>query len=229
MILKGRFNREKEKIAGIEGWKAKAEYIWQYYNLWIIGILAAVFFVIFSIQRFFFHVNENWFYIMFTNTYAEVGDHSDLWKGYVEYTGYDLKEKNVVFNNSAYFDYKENVTGNSYFESFVAYTEAGTLDAITMETDSLTALGESGRLMDLDSEACASIKEKYGDRFLYCEPFDEEYSTEPVAVGIDVSDSILITKYHVYPNTCGLGIGAKSGDIEAVEAFLDYIFLDEEE
>ncbi|MCQ2500846.1 MAG: hypothetical protein MJ117_05825, partial [Lachnospiraceae bacterium] len=66
-------------------------------------------------------------------------------------------------------------------------------------------------------------------RFLYCEPFDEEYSTEPVAVGIDVSDSILMTKYHVYVNSCALGIGAKSGDLEAVETFLDYIYAEQAE
>lgn len=213
----------KKTISEIDGWKAKLEYIWQYYYLWIIGIVAGVFFLIFCINRFFFTVKDNWFYITFNNTYAEVGNDSDLWDGYVDYTGYDLKEKNVVFNNSSYFDYKEGVTGNSYFESFVAYTEGGTLDAITMEADSLTALGESGRLMDLDSEACAAIKEKYGDRFLYCEPYDEDYGSDLVAVGIDISDSILMTEYKIYPDSCALGIGAGSGHLEAVEAFLDYI------
>ena len=82
--------------------------------------------------------------------------------------------------------------------------------------------------MDLDSEEYAAIKEKYGDRFLYCEPFDEEYSDEPVAIGIDISDSILMTKYNIYPDSCALGIGANSEHIEAVEAFLDYIFTEEE-
>lgn len=225
--MKEWFKGFKKQIAELDGWKAKTQYIWQYYYLWIIGIIAAVCFIIFAVQRFFFHVNDNWFYIMFNNTYAEVGDHSELWKGYVDYTGYDLKEKNVVFNNSSYFDYKEGVTGNSYFEAFVAYTEGGTLDAITMEADSLTALGESGRLIDLNSECCRSIKEKYGDRFLYCNPNDEEYSTDSVPVGIDISDSVLISKYHVYPESCALGIGAGSSHLDAVEAFLDYIYMEE--
>ncbi|MDO4491365.1 MAG: hypothetical protein Q4B85_09885 [Lachnospiraceae bacterium] len=225
--MKEYLKKERDKISRIDGWSAKTEYIWQYYKLWIIGIAVLIFFSVFAIRQYFFQVNENWFYITFTNTYAEVGDGSDLWKGYVEYTGYDLKEKNVVFNNSSYFDYKEGVTGNSYFQAFVAYTEGGTLDAITMETDSLTALGESGRLIDLNSEECASIREKYGDRFLYCIPLDTEYSTEPVPVGIDISDSILMTRYHMYNNSCGLGIGAKSGDIDAVEAFLDYLYSED--
>ncbi len=226
--MKKRLLEIRQTVKEIDGFGAKLEYIWEYYSLWIIGIAAAIIFIIFCINRFFFTVKENWVYIMFNNTYAEVGNGSDLWEGYVEYTGYDTSEKNVEFNNASYFDYQQNVTGNSYFESFVAYTEAGTLDAITMEADALTALGESGRLMDLNSEECESIREKYGDRFLYCEPYDTEYSTEPVAVGIDISDSILMTEYNIYTDSCALGIGSYSGNIEAVEAFLDYI-LDTEQ
>lgn len=224
MNLKQYFGDAVKKVRRLDSPKEKLEYIWQYFYLWIIGFVAGVLFLIFFINRFFFTVKENWIYVMFNNTYAEVGDHSDLWDGYVEYTGYDLKEKNVVFNNSSYFDYKDNVTGNTYFESFVAYTETGTLDAITMPADSLIALGESGRLMDLESEEYASIREKYGDRFLYCEPFDEDYGKDQVAVGIDISDSILMTGYHIYPDSCAIGIGSGSVHTEAVEAFLDYIF-----
>lgn len=222
--MKKRFSEIQNQIREIEGRKARLEYIWQYYRLWIIGIAAAAAFLSFAVNRYFFTARENWIYCMFNNTYAEVGDGSDFWKGYADYTGYDTKEKNIIFNNRSYFDYKENVTGNSYFEAFVAYTEAGTLDVITMEAESLTSLGESGRLMDLDSEACSSIKEKYGSRFLYCEPNDEEYSAEPVAVAIDISDSILMTDYNIYPESCALAIGANSAHLEAVEAFLDYIY-----
>lgn len=228
MNLKQYFGDAVKTIRRLESPKEKLEYIWQYFYLWIIGIIAAVAFIIFCINRFFFTVKDNWIYVMFNNTYAEIGEHSDFWDGYVAYTGYDLKEGNVVFNNSSYFDYKDNVTGNTYFESFVAYTEAGTLDAITMPADSLTALGESGRLMDLDQDAYASIKEKYGDRFLYCEPFNEEYEKDEVPVGIDISDSILMTEYHIYPDSCAIGIGSGSLHAEAVETFLDYILADAE-
>ena len=84
--------------------------------------------------------------------------------------------------------------------------------------------GESGRLMDLRDERCGAIYEKYKDRLIYSIPYDKEYSTEPVPVGIDISDSILISKYHIYTDGCALGIGAQSSNIEAVEKFLDYIY-----
>jgi hypothetical protein len=43
-------------------------------------------------------------------------------------------------------------------------------------------------------------------------------------VGIDISDSILMTRYHLYADGCALGIGAQSSNIDAVEKFLEYIY-----
>ena len=215
---------EKQKIAEIPGIGKKLAYIWEYYKLWIIGIIAAVWFVTFAIHQYTTTLRDYWCFLVFNNTYADAGDHSELWKDYVDYAGFDLKEKAVVFNAQSYFDYQKSVTGNSYFEAFVAYADSGTLDGITMGTESLAALGETGRLLDLNSEACASIREKYGDRFIWCTPLDETYASGEVPVGIDISDSRLVTEYHVYEGDCALGIGAGSGNVESMELFLDFIF-----
>ena len=42
-------------------------------------------------------------------------------------------------------------------------------------------------------------------------------------MGIDVSDSLLVTKYKVYSGDCALGIGAHSENIKEVEDFLRFI------
>ena len=226
--LKGWIASEKEKISGLTFTK-KAEYIWEYYKLWIIGIVSFLAIGIFFIVRITTNVPDDWFYLTIANTRAEVGTDSRLWQEYVDFTGYDLKEKKVEFNDESYFDYTVNhARGNSYYEVFVAVTDAGILDAVTMEPEALTSLGESGRLMDLNREECSSIREKYGDRFLYAQPIDETYSTETVPVGINISDSILMTKYNVYTDGCALGIGAYSSNIDAVEQFLDFIFREVE-
>jgi hypothetical protein len=223
--LKAWYQQERVKVRNLDSNKARVEYIWQYYKLWIIGIACAIFLIVYMIYRWQTALTENWFYITYTNTYAEVGDGSELWDGYVDYTGYDTTVKNVEFNNISYFDCAtNNATGNEYYEVFVAHVDAGTLDAVTMEEDSLVALGASGRLMDLNDARCSSILEKYGDRLIYCEPYDEEYELDKVPVGIDVSDSILMTKYNIYPDNCVLGIGANAEHLDAVEQFLDYIF-----
>ena len=93
-----------------------------------------------------------------------------------------------------------------------------------MGRDSLTALGKTGRLLDLESDACSSIRAKYGDRFLYAVPLDKEYSTGEVPVGIDISDSRLVTEYGIYSEPCAIGICALSDNVESVEWFLDFLF-----
>lgn len=214
---------ERVKISGIPGIKKKAEYIWEYYKLWIIGLVFFVWFTGFAIHQYTTTLHDYWCYMIFANTYADAGDGSDIWNDYVEYAGFDLSEKEVEFNDESYFDYLKGVTGNTYFEMFVTYADGGILDGIVMGNGSLAALGKSGRLMDLDREECASIKQKYGDRFIYSEPYDEDYGKDMVPVGIDISDSRLVTEYKVYPLDAALGIGALSDNIESVELFLDFI------
>ena len=193
--------------------------------LFIVGLVCLICFGAFVIHQARTALKDHWFYLTITNTRQDVGTNSDLWKGYVDYTGYDVTQKMVEFNDEIYFDYSKNrAAGNKYYEVFVATVDSGVLDAVTMEPEDLSLLGESGRLMDLRDERCGAIYEKYKDRLIYSIPYDKEYSTEPVPVGIDISDSILISKYHIYTDGCALGIGAQSSNIEAAEKFLDYIY-----
>ena len=222
--LKKWFKSEKDKISRIPGTGKKVGYVWEYYKLWIIGLVFGIWFVTFAFRQYTTGLKDYRCFMIFANTYADAGDHSELWKDYVEYAGFDLKEEAVRFDASSYFDYLKGVTGNSYFEAFVAYADSGTLDAIVMGRDSLTALGKTGRLLDLNSEACSSIKAKYGDRFLYAVPLDEEYSREEVPVCIDISDRLLVSRYGIYSEPCALGIGALSENVDSVEMFLDFIY-----
>lgn len=217
---------ESEKLEG-RPLREKLEYIRDYYWLWILSFVSIVSLVSFVSYRALTTPKDHWFYLTLANTRAELGNGSELWDGYVKYTGYDLKQKLVDFNSDSYFDYgKNHAAGNRYYEIFVSLTDAGVMDAVTMEPDNLKSLGESGRLLDLNSDKCASIRQKYGDRFLYAIPLDKEYSEDPVPVGIDISDSILMKDYQIYADGCALGICAYSGNLDAVEKFLDYVLTD---
>ncbi len=218
---------EKKKIAGIDGTKAKLDYIWEYYKIWIVCIVFFLWFAGFAIHQYATNRMDYRCYMMFNNTYADIGTDSEMWFDYVRYAGFDKDDGDIEFNAQSYFDYLKGVTGNTYFESFVTYADGGILDGFVCGTESLRALGQSGRLIDLNSEECASIKEKYGDRFIYSEPFDEDYKGQEVPVGIDISDSKLVTEYKAYIEPISLGIGANSENIDAVEKFLDFILEDQ--
>ena len=213
---------EKEKIKALP-LREKWQYIWMYFKIPIIAIVFVLAFGTFLIIRITANIPDNWLTVTFANTYADVGTGSKLWKDFTQTAGYDLSEKKVEFNNESYFDYTKNqAKGNAYYNAFVTLVDAGELDMITMEPQSLTALGQSNRLLDLNDERAASIKAKYADRFLYYTPVDEE-GGEPIPVGIDVSDSILVSEYHVYPDRCAIGIGSLSDNIKEAEDFIDYI------
>ena len=69
---------------------------------------------------------------------------------------------------------------------------------------------------------------KYEDRLIYAVPLDEEYSTEPVPIGIDLSDSALISKYHIYSDSCAVGVSANCPHMDAVLKFLAFVLEDGE-
>jgi hypothetical protein len=212
--------------------KEKVAYIWEYYKLFIIIFVCACAFFVYMAGLMSTAVADYRFYVTMVGTTADVGNNSKFYDGYLEYTGFGTDETPVYFNSASFFDYsKDQGFGNTYYETLVTYIEAGTQDAVIMESEDLTSFGESGRLLDLDKEECSTIREKYGQYFIYCNPYDEEYSDgEQVAVGIDLSDSILVTKYDIYEGkSCALGIGEYSSNLDAVEMFLDYVFEGTEE
>lgn len=217
------WSEERAKIKALP-FKEKLRYIWMYFKIPIIAVLLVIGLGTFLIVRITTNIPGNWLTVTFANTTARAGTGSEIWKDFTEKTGYDLKQKKVEFNAESYFDYLQNqARGNAYYNAFVSLADAGEIDAITMSKDSLAALGQSGRLFDLNDEACASLKAKYSDRFIYYTPADDEEHKTPIPVGIDVSDSLLVTKYKVYSGDCALGVGAHSKNIKEVEDYLKFI------
>ncbi len=215
---------ESAKIAPLP-LKKKLQYIADYYWLWILGMVTVVSLSGYIVYRAFFTVKDYWFYAIFANTMEDAGNHSRIWEDFVDYAGYDTSQKNVVFNAASYFDPTVvSGTANSYFQAFVAVAEAGDLDIVTMGRKSLEAVGSSGRLLDLRLDSCREICSRYADRLIYCEPVDESYSDEPVPIGIDISDSRLVTRYHVYSSDCALGISSHTQRLDEAERFLDFLF-----
>lgn len=215
---------EKKKIKEMS-FKEAVEYIWMYFKIPIIAFVAVIGIGTFLIVRLATNIPDYWLYLTFANTAADAGTGSSLWTDFTEHTGYDLTEKKVEFNAVSYFDYLKNqAKGNAYYNAFVTLADVGDLDAITMEKDSLAALGQSGRLFDLNDEKCAALKEKYESRFVYYEPpEDDKEHSGPIPVGIDISDSALVTKYHLYADSCAIGIGAHSDNLKEVEDFISFV------
>ena len=220
------YEAEVRKIAGLPP-KQRITYIWGYYKLWITGILSAVILISWGIHHYVTTNADNWFFACFANTHADLGDGSEFWMDYVNYAGYDLSEKNLIFDDQCYCDPTGNTAGNVYYQKLITYMESGMLDVLVMEKDRLQAIGASGRLMDLE-EQMHTIYEQYEDRLVYCKPLEESYGKEYIPVGIDLSDTILTGENSPYTEGAALGISALAPHPDQAEIFLKYLFSQSE-
>ena len=222
------WDTERTKLRPLTA-RQRAEYIWMYYRLWIVGILCTVLLVSTGISGFAASRRENWLAVCFANTYAELGNGSAFWKDYAQYAGYDLEEGNLYFNAQIYVDPARQSYGNHYYNLLVSLMDSGTLDAVVMERDRLRTLGSSGRLMDLEDERMETLYRTYGNRLVWCSTDTETESISStgktkVAVGIDLRDSLLVGESRAYPENAALGINALAPHPEQVEVFLQYLF-----
>ena len=219
------------RTAEAEKWRSlsrrqRAEYLWDYYRLWILGIVSAVLLLGYLISGYRNSLRENWFSACFANTYAELGNGSAFWREYAQYAGYDLHEKNLDFNAQIYCNPVREDYGNQYYRVLIAAMDSGTLDVLVMEPDRLRAVGAAGRLMDLEDPRTADLFRIYADRLVWCEPNDKSYGRETVAVGIDLSGSLLAGVDRAYPDAA-LGVNALSPHPEQAAVFLRYLFQED--
>ena len=221
------FGRERKKVSKMSlrelGW-----YVWTYYRIWIAGIVAVLGVAIFLVVRLITVPGENYFFACFPNTYANLGQGSAFYEDFAEYAGYDLKEKGLEFNASIYCK-PSNGSGSSYYRSLVSFLDSGALDVLVMEREDIEAIGEAGRLLDLEDERMGDFAERWADRLVYVEPAAEtQYVKDWVPVGIDIAGSMLVDKYNAYPDGAVLGVSAQAGHLDQVEVFLNYIFAEAE-
>lgn len=213
-------HREREKLQPLST-RQKLAYIWDYYKLWIIGIVALVLFSGYMVSNYIHANRETHVYIMYVNTFAEIGQDSDFWQGYVDFADVDAAQENVSFDAENYFK-MANANGNTYYEKAVVLMDSGTMDAIVMEPEELAQLGEHGRLIDLNNEKTRALAEKYSDRLITVPVTDDDGTAREIPVGIDISDSTLVTQQGAY-ESCAIGICSDAQHIDAVETFLAYI------
>ena len=217
------YRDEREKLRGY-GLRARLKYIWQYYRLWIIGIAFAVGFVGYAVWNYVTVPGDIHFYGILSNTYAQLGKGSDFYNGFVEAAGYDLKTGVVEIDCANYCKPSGRVIGNNYYEKLISMLDGGVDDVWIAGAEDVIAIGEAGRLMDLNGDVMASIREKYADRFIYCTPLDESYSDQPVPIGIDLAGTALTGEYSAYPEGAALAVNASTQRPEQVLVFLDYLF-----
>ncbi|MBQ3477358.1 MAG: hypothetical protein IJH25_04205, partial [Clostridia bacterium] len=155
---------EREKLRGY-GPRDRLKYVWQYYRLWIIGIGFVVCFAAYALWNYFTVPGDIHFYGIFSNTYARLGQGSDFYNGFVEAAGYDLSTGVVEIDCTNYCKPSGRATGNTYYEKLISMLDGKVDDIWVAEAEDVIAIGETGRLMDLNTTE--ALKEKYSAQFVY--------------------------------------------------------------
>lgn len=225
-MLRNYLETEKEKLASMD-WAKAAEYIWQYYKLWIIGIVGALCIGAYLLTLSLTTPSENWLYVCFANVPPGtcLQEDGQLHRDYAQFAGFDLKEKNLVFDTNCYCNPSEKTYGNNYYNKLVALMDGGVLDLLVMEQEDLQAIGTTGRLMDLDGDHF-QLDERWKDRLIYCENTASDYEKALVPVAVDLSGSFLTEPEGPYTDGCAVSLSAASSRTEELERFLIF-FLEE--
>lgn len=201
--------------------KSAAVYIWDYYKLWIIGIVTFVFLVFYFISAFLNRPKNTLLHVTMVNFYDNVSESSDFYKDFIEYSGFNEEEGEVIFDANVFFNLiRPADSKSSYFQKTIAFLEAKTTDAVICEYDNLMGIGAGGRFLDLSDEKVKSIYEKYQDRIVYLE---SEETGEKVPIGIDISDSPVLARMNGYADKCYIAVSAYTERLDAVEVFIDYL------
>ena len=117
-----------------------------------------------------------------------------------------------------------NYNGNQYYQMLIAYMDSGTMDLLVMDPDGLSAIGASGRLMDLRDPRLSGILEGFSDRVIRVIPSESENGSDPVPVGIDLAGSRLVGPGKPYPFGAVLGVNALAAHPDQALIFLNFLF-----
>ncbi len=211
--------QELEKIKEMSVKKAIG-YILDYYKIPLISIGVLIGLLCYFMSIFLRPVQEAAGSVAFVNFYEDVTEDSGFYTAFMEqYKEKMPVESILVFDNHYFFNLeKEADYKNSYYQKLTAYLEAGTVDVVICEEENLMGIAKSGRFLDLSDERVVEIYKQYQERIVYL--FLEG---EKIPIGIDVSDSPVLTGLNGYQKKCFLAISSNASHLEFVESFLKYL------
>ncbi len=209
--------------------KKKVQYIWDYYKIPIIAVVAAVGIFLYLAVVMHRPKVEYALRISLVNEQQDVTEGSAFYDHFVAYADETLgeswrgdKEKAIQLDTAYSFDLSKesDFTGNS-FRLLVTRIESGEVDGILCSYENLLGIAKGGRVLDLRDDRADAILKNYADRVIYYET--EDGGQIPVA--IDVTGSSVIaedTDFGEDTQVC-FALSSNVENEKAAQVFLDYL------
>lgn len=213
----------REQNAKLKGapLKEKFAYFREYYLKTTIAVIVTAAVVIYIAYSMLTAPSDTAFAAYF---YNDTGDSSntELIDGFIEYMHIDTKEHEAYIDATMNYDSRETIDAYVGLEKAMAVISTKELDVIVGDTDTLDYFSKSGCLHDITAILPGDLIAEFEDRFYYALSEDGL-----VPVGIYVTDSPKLNKYHYYDGKEPvMGFIVNSNSIDNAIEFLRYLYMD---
>ena len=198
MALKDEIKEERTKLKDMTP-KKKAEYIWEYYKIPIIGLLAAVIFIVTFTRDYRINKRPYFLDVIVINSDLAYSADNYLQNDYIRYAGVDTETYNIAFDTSIIIDeekFDQMTMANS--QKVMALFAAGELDVVMGPDSIMDQYGRMGSFMDLGPVLMGDLEKRLEDagfEVFYAAVFEEDdngdsvpVNTYPAGVYLDGSD-----------------------------------------
>ncbi len=244
MPLMDEFKEEREEIKN-KSFKEKCAYFWCYYKWHVIGTIAGIALAISLLHTFLTH-KEIRYYAVFMNT-VPTEESAAYESEFAKLTGLDLKKYRVYFDTDMIIDFNSMSQATiSNTQKIMVYVSAGDMDVMLADIAGMNQYAYNGTLIDLreflteeecrkyepyfyymDRELALKIQEELPSDISYPENYNSpEGMSDPVPVGIRVSDCKELNEKYYFEEEHYFCIFATTKHPDLNRLFLDYIWQD---
>lgn len=185
MAMRDEIKKESIKLKDMPPRK-KAEYIWEYYKIPIIGLLAVVVFIITFTRD--YRINKRPYFLDAIVINSDIGYSADnyLLNDFVKYAGVDTETYNIAVDTSIYVDeekFDQMTMANS--QKIMALFAAGELDVVMGPDSIMDQYGKMDAFMDLEPVISGDLKKRLEDagcEMYYATAYEDDEDGNPVPV-----------------------------------------------
>lgn len=159
--------------------REKAEHIWEYYKLPLLGIALVVILVAYIVYKALNPDPEAILNVAMVNASTLAVPEKDAFERYLEEQGYDLEEETAIVDASIFMD--NSPEDYAIMETVMARIMVGDLDILIGDEEVLDGLGAIGAFTDMHELLPEEALERHEDKLIYMEP---QEGGDPVAGGI---------------------------------------------
>lgn len=199
--------------------KKRIAYIWEYYKVWILIGLFAIYSIISGIYQY-VTAKEPLFQTIMLNGSMPIDEYIFA-EDYLVDSGYSTDDYEIkVSTMTMHFNEFSYADDYNTMQSFVARITSGDIDLISAPKDLFEPYGKEGYLMDLSTVFSEDELLKYKNYLVYT---TDETTNTTYPYAFDFSQSKWVKKHNYYTDSCLYGIVYCSTNAEQVKQFLTYI------